>query len=110
MDRILSFLGIAAKSGNIKSGEFSSAKAVKEAKGYLVIVAGDASDNTKKEFINTCKYYKVPYCEYSNKECLGRSIGKKNRASLCITDNGMALALINKLNEAGCKVLFFDKT
>ena len=41
-------LGIAAKSGSVVSGEFSTEKAVKEGRAYLVIVAGDASENTKK--------------------------------------------------------------
>ena len=50
--RILSMLGLAAKAGNLVSGEFSVEKAVKEHKAFLVIVAGDASDNTKKNFRN----------------------------------------------------------
>lgn len=49
-DKVLSMLGIAAKSGSVVSGEFSTEKAVKEGRAYLVIVAGDSSDNTKKMF------------------------------------------------------------
>lgn len=51
-DKVLSMLGIAAKSGSVVSGEFSTEKAVKEGRAYLVIVAGDSSDNTKKMFSN----------------------------------------------------------
>ena len=51
-DKVLAMLGIAAKSGSVLSGEFSTEKAVKEGSAYLVIVAGDASDNTKKMFRN----------------------------------------------------------
>ena len=51
-DRVLSMLGIAAKAGSVASGEFSTEKAVKEGRAYLVIVAQDASDNTKKMFRN----------------------------------------------------------
>ena len=47
-DRVLSMLGLAAKSGNVVSGEFSTEKAVKTGKAFLVIVADDSSDNTKK--------------------------------------------------------------
>ena len=53
--RILSMLGLAAKSGNLVSGEFSTEKAVKERKARLVIVAEDASEATKKNFRNLCK-------------------------------------------------------
>ena len=51
-DHVLSMLGIAAKSGNVVSGEFSTEKAVKTGTAYLVITAAEASDNTKKKFKN----------------------------------------------------------
>ena len=35
-------LGLAAKSGNVVSGEFSTEKAVKPGKGFLVIVGDDS--------------------------------------------------------------------
>ena len=70
-DRVLSMLGIAAKAGSVASGEFSTEKAVKEGRAYLVIVAQDASDNTKKMFRNMTDFYQVPMYEYSDKEMLG---------------------------------------
>ena len=51
-DKVLSYIGLSAKSGKIASGEFSTEKAVKEGKAKLVIVAEDSSDNTKKMFTN----------------------------------------------------------
>ena len=45
-DPVLSMLGIAAKSGNVVSGEFSTEKAVKTGHAYLVIVSAEASGNT----------------------------------------------------------------
>ncbi len=70
-------LGIAkAKSGSVVSGEFSTEKAVKEGRAYLVIVAGDSSDNTKKMFSNMTDFYEVPMYIYSDKETLGHFIGK----------------------------------
>ena len=87
-DRVLSMLGLAAKSGNVVSGEFSTEKAVKTGKAFLVIVADDSSDNTKKSFKNMCEFYKVPVYFFSNKEELGHAIGKEFRASLAILDEG----------------------
>ena len=58
--KVFSLIGIAQKSNNIASGEFLTEKAVKEHKAALVIVAEDASNNTKKMFTNMCTYYKVP--------------------------------------------------
>ena len=93
-DKILSLLGIAAKSGSVLSGEFSTEKAVKEGKAYLVIVAEDASENTKKMFRNMTEFYEVPMYLYADKETLGHSIGKEFRASLAVTNEGLARAII----------------
>ena len=100
-DKVLSMLGLAAKAGAIASGEFSTEKSVKEGKAFLVIVAKDASDNTKKHFRDMTTFYEVPMYEYSNKEMLGHAIGKEFRASLAITDENLANAVENKLKA--CK-------
>ena len=39
-------LGLAQRAGKVASGEFSTEKAVKSKKAFLVVVASDASDNT----------------------------------------------------------------
>jgi len=67
-------IGLAMKAGKVASGEFSTEKAVKERKAYMVIVADDSSDNTKKNFKNMCEFYKVPIYFFSNKEELGHAI------------------------------------
>ena len=95
--KVLSFLGLAAKAGKVKSGEFSTEKSVKSGHSYLVIIAEDASDNTKKMFHNMCTYYKVPLAIYGSKDELGTYIGKQFRASLSIEDAGFAKSLREKL-------------
>ena len=56
-NRVLSLIGLATKAGKTVSGEFSTEKSVKTGKGLLVIVAEDASENTKKKFRNMCSFY-----------------------------------------------------
>lgn len=90
-------LGLAAKAGNIASGEFSTEKSVKEGKAYLVIVAGDASDNTKKHFRDMTTFYEVPMFIYSEKETLGHAIGKEFRASLSVNNEGFAKSIAEKI-------------
>ena len=99
-DRILSLLGLAARGRNLVSGEFSTEKAVKEGKAALVIVGSDASDNTRKMFTNMCAFYKTPIYFYASKEALGRAIGKEMRASVAVTDSGMAANIIKHLEES----------
>ena len=97
--KVLSLLGLSAKSGNLVSGEFSTEKAVKEHKAALVVVAEDASDNTKKSFSNMCAYYHVPMIVFADKETLGHAIGKQFRASVAVTQDGFAKAIL-KLTES----------
>lgn len=98
-DKVLSMLSIAAKSGNIASGEFSTEKAVKEGKAFLVIVASDASENTQKMFSNMTEFYEVPMYLYGDKETLGHFIGKEFRASLAVTNEGLARSIEEKLRQ-----------
>ncbi len=97
--KTLNMLGLAQKAGKLKSGEFSTEKAVKERKAFLVVVASDASDNTKKMFQNMCSYYGVPYFVFSTKEQLGHAIGKRMRASCACTEAHFSEALIRQLEQ-----------
>jgi len=51
-DKALSMLGLAARAGRIVSGEFTVEKEVKSGRAYLVLIAEDASENTRKKFQN----------------------------------------------------------
>ena len=98
-DRVLSLIGLAERSRNVVSGEFSADKAIKDGTAKLVIVGVDSSGNTKKAFSNSCFFYKVPYYEYSTKEELGHGMGKELRAVLAITDEGFARFIKKLLDE-----------
>lgn len=100
-NKVLSLAGLAMKAGKVASGEFATEKAVKSGLARLVLVAGDASDNTKKMFTNMCVYHKVPVYVYSDKETLGAAIGRQYRASLAITDEGFAKAVRKEMEKAG---------
>lgn len=83
-------ISLATKAGKTVSGEFCTEKEVKSQKAKAVVVAEDASDNTKKKFRNMCEFYHVPIYFYSNKDQLGHAMGKEFRASLAILDEGFA--------------------
>ena len=53
-DSVLRMIGIAAKAGKVVSGEFMTENAVKSKEAYLVIIAQDVSNNTRKKFGNMC--------------------------------------------------------
>ncbi|MCI8615673.1 L7Ae/L30e/S12e/Gadd45 family ribosomal protein [Parablautia intestinalis] len=99
-DRILSLLGLSARSRNLVSGEFSTEKAVKAGKAELVIVSSDASDNTKKLFSDKCRFYGIPFYLYGTKAELGRAIGKEIRSSVAVMDKGLAETIIKRLENS----------
>lgn len=92
-------LGMAMRAGKVVSGEVSVETAIKSGKAYLVIVAEDASDNTKKKFRNSAAFYEVPFLEFRTKTQLGHILGKEYRSSVAITDEGFAKAFQQKLEK-----------
>ena len=98
--KVLSLIGLATKAGKTVSGEFSTEKSVKTGKAFLVAVAGDASDNTKKKFQNMCDFYSVPVFFLSDKEELGKFCGKQFRASLAVQDENFAKAMMKELERS----------
>lgn len=97
-DSVLRMIGLAAKAGKVVSGEFMTENAVKSKEAYLVIIAQDVSNNTRKKFGNMCSYYKVEMRKYADKDALGHAIGKEFRASLAVIDKGLAQAVLKKMN------------
>ncbi|MDD3253510.1 MAG: ribosomal L7Ae/L30e/S12e/Gadd45 family protein [Lachnospiraceae bacterium] len=99
--KILNLIGLSTKARKTVSGEFSTENAVKDGKAHLVIIAEDASDNTKKMFTNMCTYYKVPICYFGGKDELGHAMGKEMRVSLAVVDAGLANAIVKQMNIIG---------
>ena len=98
LSKALSLVSLAMKAGKIASGEFCTEKEVKTGLAALVIVAEDASDNTKKKFQNMCEFYEVPIYFYGDKDTLGHAMGKEFRASLAVTDAGFAKGIRKHLD------------
>ena len=88
--KIYSFLGLATKAGKIVSGDDSTLLELKRGKVNLVLVAEDASNNTKKLFNDKCSYRNIPCVSFSTKLELGISIGKAPRAVVGIKDKQFA--------------------
>ena len=95
--KAFSALSLAAKAGKVKSGEFQTENSVKNGSAMLVIIAEDASANTKKLFTDKCSFYEVPVYQFGTKAELGRAIGKDLRSSLGVCDAGLADAIIKQL-------------
>ena len=91
-------ISLCARARRLCSGNFSVERAVKNQTAYVVIVARDASDNTKKFFDQKCNYYDIPYYEYGTKEELGKYCGNEMRTSIAILDEGFGNQIIKYMN------------
>lgn len=101
-DKILSTLGLAKKAGMISSGtNFVSTFIRSDKKPSLVLLAEEASDNTKKLIEGSCRHHKVPcrLVSYSMDE-LSHAIGASYYIScVAIFDRGFASTIEEKLDE-----------
>ncbi|EGO63196.1 L7Ae/L30e/S12e/Gadd45 family ribosomal protein [Acetonema longum] len=91
--KLIAMLGLAQKAGKVISGDDAITKAARNGSVHIVLIAADASDNTRKGYQDMANYYKVVCVEVLSKEQLGASIGKAQRAALAITDAGFGLAV-----------------
>ena len=96
-NKALSMIGLAAKAGRLSSGETAVENAIKSYNAYLVIVAEDASDNTKKKFEDMCNYRDIRIIHFSTKEELGKVLGKEYRATIAVTDENFAKGIEEKI-------------
>ncbi len=92
-------MGLAVRGRNLTSGEDQVLDAIRSGKAMLVVVAEDASDNTKKLFTDKCTYYEVPVRFFGKREELGAAIGKETRASMAVTESGFAKKLVTLIDE-----------
>lgn len=93
-----SLLGLAARARKLATGEELVIKEIRKKKIFLVIVADDASDLTKKKLQDKCNFYNVDVKFIANRQLLGQAIGKHERVVVGVNDEGFAKKLLSILN------------
>ena len=88
-NRALGLIGISAKAGKVAFGTEQVQEGIERNKIKLVIVAEDASDRTKENFIRLATKHNVKMVIYQTIENLSRAIGKQNKAVIAIKDNNL---------------------
>ena len=99
--KLLGMLGLAARARKLLMGTELVTQGVRSGKARMVIVACDASENTKKRVFNCCVYYEcecreVPVTASDLASALGHS---GSLTSVAVTDVHMAKG-IRKILEA----------
>ncbi|MDF2699495.1 MAG: ribosomal protein L7ae [Haloplasmataceae bacterium] len=99
MNDWLNLLGLANKAGKILTGEDNILNNVRNNKAKLVIVATDASDNTKKQYRDKCSFYNVAYVETGTIKEISSAINKINRVAVGVCDDGFKKGLLAKITK-----------
>ncbi len=96
-NKVFSLIAIANKAGFLFSGEYKCLEKIKTGEAKLIVVAEDAGKNCKKKFSNKSNYYKLDYLEVGTKQDLGHIVGKKEKAVVVITDEGLKNEVLRKV-------------
>lgn len=89
-------LGLAQKAGKAVSGDYSVRSTLKSGKGKLLLLARDASPNSKKDMLFLAANAGVPVLEALSRDELGHAIGKARRVAVIITDANFADMLMKQ--------------
>lgn len=85
-DKFYSMLGLGKKAGYLMLGETGVIQSIKRKKSHLVIIASNATENTKDRIIPLCEKNNVAYYILGEKEQLGYALGKSLSSMISITD------------------------
>ena len=100
MDKALTYLALAKRGRLVELGEEPVGAITRTGKGYLVVVAKDASDHTwrrTKSFVAGTDQQCIRLAV--TKEELGFVVGRQSLAIAAVTDAALALAMVESLGE-----------
>lgn len=89
-------LGLAFRARKITVGTEMSIQALRNGQVFLMILATDASDLTKKKVYDKSKTYHVEVIESLSSIEISQAIGKKDIKVIGITDKGFSQLLMNE--------------
>lgn len=92
------FIGLAYRARKVATGETSIMKDLRAGKVKLLLLASDASEPTKKKWLDKSNAYDVTCIEAGNREALAHAIGKEDRVAIAILDQGFAKKMRSMLS------------
>ena len=91
--KILGMLGLATAGGRIALGDSAVREALFRGKAQLIIFARDCGENTREKISRQCIEKGVSHIEFSDKETIGKAVGREGKAVVALTDSGFAKAV-----------------
>jgi ribosomal protein L7Ae-like RNA K-turn-binding protein len=88
--KLKSLLGLARRAGKIVTGDEACMKTVRSGHAKLVILAVDASENTRKKYTDKCKFYHTQLVITGDRNALGQALGRPDQVVIAVEDEGFA--------------------
>ena len=89
----MAFFGLAARAGKVVCGADVVREHNLKKKVFIVIIAEDSSTNTKEKFLKLSNDNGIKAFVYGNMENNSKSIGKKNKAIIGVSDKNFSEAI-----------------
>ena len=97
----LRLIGLARRAGFLEYGEETVGASARAGKAKVILIASDASDNTKARGVNYARYGNLPVVVIPfTKEQLGASLGRGVTGLISISDVGLASKFVSELAAA----------
>ena len=90
------YLGLAKRAGKVIPGYRTCAALLGRGTIFLIIVAEDASNNTKDKFESLCSRYQVPCVIYGSSDLLSEAAGVWGISVFGIADKNIADVMIKE--------------
>ena len=94
-----SLLGFAARARKIVSGADTCSINMKKGSAKLLIIAGDAADNTKDKLTGEAERLGVPCKIYGDSDRLSKTTGKSGRTVFAVIDDHFAQCILSEIEK-----------
>lgn len=96
---VLSFLGLAARAGEVVAGTERAREALRGGSAVLVLTAGDASATQLKKVAGLIRHNDVPCRTVADRARLGKALGRSPVSAVAVTGASFAQQLLERLPD-----------
>ena len=97
---VFRLLGLARRAGAVAPGTDATRRAIRRGEARLVLMAGDASGVQLNKIRKELNNRPIPQVTLGDRATLGAAIGKAPLAAVAVTDESLAIRLLQDLNDA----------
>lgn len=91
--KVLNLIGLAYRARKVSLGVDTIINDIQKQRVHFVLITTDIEKNSKKQLVDKCQSFGIPYKEMTTRQSLGHAVGKHARVAIGIVDKGFATKL-----------------